>query len=301
MKTSFVIASAFTLALLFSGCETITKATGEVGVATGQMSQQQADSLTETGKAYDRSQEEFYPEQEYYLGRAVTAKILGTRAPFPDQKANDYINVVGMSLAYNSERPETFGGYHFLIMETGEINAFAAPGGLILVSRGILRCTENEDEVAAILAHEIGHVVKEHALNAIKASRRTAVFTSALQTAGEFTAPEETEKLASLFGDSINDMFSTMVNSGYSRVQESEADHQAVAILKRTGYDPMALVKMLEIMKKKLKPGGLDFAKTHPDPADRIKDVKGVLKDYVPPASAPAERQTRYQAALGKI
>jgi predicted Zn-dependent protease len=301
MKAAIVILPAFALALLASGCETISKVGTSIAVESGQISTEQAESINRTAKAVDKSAQDITPEQEYYIGRAVAAKILGTYAPYPEQISNDYLNKLGEALALYSDRPETFGGYHFLILETPTINAFAAPGGLILVSRGLLRCTQNEDETAAILAHEIGHVVKQHGLNAIKTSRLNEALTSAALTAGELAAPEETAKLTTAFGDSINDITSTLVNSGYSRAQESEADHQAVIILQRTGYDATAMVRMLEIMKKRLKPGGLDFAKTHPDPADRIKDVKGALKGYTPPAPPPPERLTRYQAALGKI
>ncbi len=301
MKTAFVIASAFALALFVSGCETISKVGTTIGVEEGAISGEQAESIQRTARAMDKSAEDITPEQEHYIGRAVAAKILGTQAPYPEQNPNDYLNKLGTALALNSDRPETFGGYHFLILETPAINAFAAPDGLILVSRGLLRCTENEDEAAAILAHEIAHVVKQHGLKAIKTSRLNTALTSAALTAGELAAPEETAKLTETFGDSINDITSTLVNSGYSRELEREADKQALVILTRAGYDATAMVRMLEIMKKKLKPGGLDFSKTHPDPADRIKDVKGALKGYAPPAPPPPERLTRYQAALGKI
>jgi predicted Zn-dependent protease len=299
MKKLLILASAFALAI--SGCETISKVGTSIAVGSGQISSEQAESINRTAKAVDKSAEDITPEQEYYIGRAVAAKILGTYAPYPEKGPNDYINKAGAALALYSDRPETFGGYHFLILETPAINAFASPGGLILVSRGLLRCTENEDEVAAILAHEIGHVVKRHGLNAIKTSRLNDALTSAALTAGELAAPEEMAKLTETFGDSINDITSTLVNSGYSRAQESEADHQAVVILQRAGYDATAMVRMLEIMKKKLKPGGMDFSKTHPDPADRIKDVKSALKGYTPPSAPPAERLARYRAALGKI
>ncbi len=124
-------------------------------------------------KSSTAEQTEFTPEQEYYIGRAVAANILATRKVYDNKAATDYLNVFERSLAIYSDRPETFGGYHVLIMDSDEINAFSAPGGLILVSRGLLRCAQNEDEVAAILAHETSHVVLKHGLNAIKEARKT--------------------------------------------------------------------------------------------------------------------------------
>jgi hypothetical protein len=119
----------------------------------------------------DRSFEVFTPEQEYYLGRAVAATIAGKYKPYNDQKANRYVNRLGQTLAQFSDRPETYGGYHFRILDSDEINAFAAPGGLIFITRGMLRCTQHEDALAAVLAYEIGHVQYKHGLQEIKKSR----------------------------------------------------------------------------------------------------------------------------------
>jgi predicted Zn-dependent protease len=258
------------------------------------------EKVIDTARALQKGFEDITPEQEYYIGRAVAATILGRYSPYAEAAANGYLNLLGQSLAMASDRPETFGGYHFLVLDSEEINAFAAPGGLIFVSRGLLRCADSEDTVAAILAHEIGHVVRKHGLQAIKTSRITAALTSAAITAAETAGPEELAKLTSVFEDSIGDITSTLINSGYSRAAEREADLEAVAILQRVGYDPNALVRMLEVMKTRLKPGGLDFAKTHPDPQDRIAEIRKVL-----PASGPypvvPQRQGRFQAALGKI
>jgi beta-barrel assembly-enhancing protease len=73
--------------------------------------------------------------------------------------------------------PETFGGYHFLILDSDEINAFAAPGGLIFVTRGMLRCCDSEDAVAAVLAHEVGHVQHQHGIQTIRKPALTSAFT----------------------------------------------------------------------------------------------------------------------------
>ncbi len=291
-----IIAAAASL-LLLSGCETLTT----LGVMTGQISSSQKAALDKSATAISKTFEDITPEQEYYIGRAVAATVFSKYKAYGDAKANEYLTLLGTSLAYVSDRPETFKGYHFQILDSEEINAFAAPGGLIMVSRGLLRCAQSEDEVAAILAHEIGHVVMEHGLKAIQNSRLTSALTSTALAAGQTLGSSELQDLTSTFGDSIGDITNKLITSGYSRDQESEADHQAVIILGRAGYDEMALVRMLEVMKTKLAPGGLDFAKTHPDPEERIRDVKGVMTDYKAPAAPPAARKTRYQAGLGKI
>ena len=91
----------------------------------------------------------------------------------------DLAKISGMlTLSKTSDLPETFGGYHFLILDSDEINAFAAPGGFIFVTRGLLRCCKHEDAAAAVLAHEIGHVELRHGLQAIKKSRITTALTT---------------------------------------------------------------------------------------------------------------------------
>jgi predicted Zn-dependent protease len=257
--------------------------------------------IGETAKVVEKSFEEITPEQEYYIGRAVGANILSQYQPYPEPKANEYLNLLGQSLALSSDRPETFGGYHFLILDSAEINAFAAPGGLVFISRGLLACASSEDAVAAILAHEIGHVVKQHGLQAIKKSRITAALTSVAITAAATAGSEEVAKLTAVFEDSISDITATMVNKGYSRAFEKEADLAAVEILRRTGYDPNALVAMLQAMEGRLKPGGPGFAKTHPDPEDRITSIREAVAAAGTPPAPPPVRQSRYKAALGKI
>jgi predicted Zn-dependent protease len=253
-----------------------------------------------SGEAVAKSFEDITPEQEYYVGRAVGANILSQIPPYEEAKTNAYLNQLGQSLAMSSDRPETFGGYHFLVLDSADINAFAAPGGLVFVSRGLLRCADSEDAVAAILAHEIGHVVKQHGLKAIKTARFKDAGLAIGKAAVEEMGSAELAKVTAAFSGTIDDITSTLVNSGYSRGAEKEADLAAVEILKRSGYDPNALVRMLVVMKSRLKPGGPDFAKTHPDPEDRIAEIRKVLPE-APAVAAPPARQSRYKAALGKI
>jgi len=255
-------------------------------------------------KVQEAEQTEFTPEQEYYIGRAVAANILSTRKVWNDEKATTYLNLLERTLSLFSDKPETFGGYHLLILDTDEINAFAAPGGLILVSRGLLRCATSEDTVAAILAHETSHVVLQHGLNAIKASRKTAAYKNLALTGVSVFGSPEARQLTDIFKDSISDITNTLVNSGYSRDLELQADQTALVIMRRAGYDPRGFDDMLKVMETRIKPGGLDFAKTHPDPKDRIVEVEKALTgqpSVTVPATATAIRQTRYRDALGNI
>lgn len=261
-------------------------------------------AVQQTVEAVQTASQEITPKQEYYVGRAVAANILATRKAYSEQTATDYLNVLGRSLSLYSERPETYGGYHFLIMDSDEINAFAAPGGLIMVSRGLLRCADSEETAAAILAHEISHVVLRHGLKSISNARWTAALQAGANAGVQVAGSPELKQLTGVFKDSINDVTNTLVNSGYSREFELQADQMALVIMRGAGYDPRALKEMLTVMKSKLKPGGPDFAKTHPAPQDRIAAVDKALAGkpavVVTPAAESA-RQARYRAALGAI
>jgi len=289
--------------LLLSGCSaagSIAKVGTSVGVAAGVIDQSQAQSIVKSTEAVAKSFEDITPEQEYYIGRSVGAVLVGKYHPYRREKATLYLNVLGQTLAQASDLPETFGGYHFSILDSEEINAFAAPGGLIFVTRGMLRCCKHEDAVAAVLAHEIGHVQYKHGLQAIKKSRVTQALTTIAAEGGKTLGGESLSQLTQVFEDSLTDITTTMVNNGYSRAFESKADEAAVTILKRVGYNPNGLVEMLQVMDQKLTPGGPGFAKTHPSPKDRIAQIQKAIESPAT-ASIPQVRQDRFDASLGDV
>jgi len=257
------------------------------------MTEEQAESLGRASKAVAKTFVDITPEQEYYIGRAVGATILKTYKPYDDKKLNRYLNLLGQTLAQASDKPETYGGYHFLTLDTDEINAFAAPGGLIFISRGMLKLCRNEDDLAAVLAHEVGHVQNLHGLKAIESGRLTSALTILAAEGAKSLGGQELSELTDAFEGSIGDITSTMMNSGYARSAEHEADEAAVIIVKRVGYNPAGLIEMLKNMKTQLKPGAKDFASTHPDPNDRIADIKEMI-GTVTLISSPAARQKRF-------
>jgi predicted Zn-dependent protease len=286
------------------GCELLQlalKEATELGVETGYVSRDQAYSINKTTADVGKTIQDITPEQEYYLGRSVAATILGRYRPYENEETNLYVNQVGQSLALASDRPETFGGYRFLIIDSPEINAFAAPGGLVLVTRGMLKLCKTEDALAAVLAHEIGHVQAQHGLRAINTARLTSALTMLAAESAKTLGSEEVAQIAEAFEESIRDIISTLVNNGYGRLLEKEADSSAVTILKRVGYNPQALVEMLSEMEKQLKPGGLDFAKTHPDPEDRIDDILQAIGSSPSVSAAPAVRQLRFELAMDSV
>ncbi len=295
---AFFAAAVLAAAVVLGSCSTVAQIGSAVAYSTGAITADQAGAITRSAAAIEKSFEDITPEQEYYIGRAVGASILTSYKPFDAAAATRYINLLGRNLALYSNRPETFGGWHFLILDSDEINAFAAPGGHIFVSRGMLQCAASESALAAVLAHEIAHVQLAHGLKAIKRDRLTSALAIVGTEAAKSLGGQELKDLTTMFEGSITDITRTMVNNGYSRDLEEDADAGAVAILKRAGYSPEGLVLMLEEMKKRLKPGGPDFAKTHPDPAYRI----GLLRKRIGPAAPLRENPAmaaRYKAFLG--
>lgn len=308
-----VLAAAVLLSL--SGCSTLMSALspGDLlgglrgAVSAAASNPEDLDRLVAAGKAIGKAAEEVTPEEEYYIGRAVAATVLSKYRPWEGRGATDYINRLGQVLALASDLPETFGGYHFLVLDSPDINAFGAPGGLILVSRGLLHCASTEDEVAAILAHEIGHVSLKHGLSAIKTARWTDAALKIASYAASNSSSSELRNLTASFGDVIGDIVTTMVNSGYSQELEKQADLAAVRILHDVGYDPEALVRVLEAMKARLKPDAHDFSSTHPSPDVRIAYVKSAIavlppsKGSGPTAAELEKRRSRYLAALAGL
>lgn len=293
-------AAAGTLAAWLSGCAQLSQGVAAVGQAAGVVNAQQAESIVKVGTAAGKAWEDITPEQEYFVGRAVGATIITKFGALNNQTANEYLNLIGQTLAAASDRPETFKGYHFLLMNSDEINAFAAPGGFIFISKGMLKLCRSEDELAAVLAHEVAHVQLKHAINAIDKSRLTQALWTTLAEAGKNLGGEKLAQLTTAFEGSIGDITKTLVTSGYARSQEREADRVAVQILQRVGYNPAGLVSVLQNMSAKLKPDGHDFAATHPPPAERIKDLQKLLTGSAAAAVSPA-RQQRFSSAIGGV
>jgi predicted Zn-dependent protease len=297
--TGLILLVLFTV----TACATIETATTlatAVGEHAGVISHSQAESVRKSTVAVSRSLEDFTPEQEYYIGRAVGAVVLSKYPAYANTQVNQYINTLGQTLAAASNKPEIFGGYHFVVLDSDDINAFATPSGLIFVTRGLIRCCPTEDALAAILAHEIGHVQLRHGMQSIEKARVTEALTVLAQEGAKTLGSREVAQLTETFSGAISDIANSMINNGYSRTFEYQADQTSVVLVQRVGYNPEGLVDMLTVMEKKLKPGGLDFAKTHPAPRDRITEIQSHNQTFTPVAT-PNIRQERFLKAIGPI
>jgi len=235
------------------------------------------------------------PENEYYIGRAVAANLVGRYGVHNDANAARYVTLVGYTCAASSDMPETFAGYRFVILDTDEVNAFGAPGGYVLVTRGMLKECKTEDALAAVLSHEIGHVQNRDGLNAIKNSQ---MWKTGLQEGSKLAGQGDIAAASALFDKLIDGFVDQIIDKGYSRDAEAKADASGVKIMTTAGYDPHGMLDMLDEMNATWKPG-MAMGKTHPTPQQRIAKTTPLIKS--PRAAASAAQQARFDAAMQPI
>jgi beta-barrel assembly-enhancing protease len=236
--------------------------------------------------------------EEYYIGRAVAARVLTKYKLDQDPALTEYVNEVGNVVARKSSRPNPFRGYHFAVLDTGEINAFACPGGIIFVTKGLIKTCKNEDELAAVLAHEVAHVANKDGINSISKARWSEVWTAMGKEAVTVYGGSVASGLVSLFEGSIDDVFKTIVVNGYSRSAEEAADAAAVTTLSRAGYDPTAVVSLLKTMEAKGKGASSGIFKTHPATSARLSSVKALASE-APTAKGETIRTQRFKETVG--
>lgn len=222
---------------------------------------------------------------EREAGREIVSIYLGAAGLSSDAELNLYINLVGTHVASVSARPDipwTFG-----VLDTDSVNAFAAPGGFILLTRGLLSILETEDELAAVLAHEVSHIVRQHHWQIIKKQQATAAVIRKMQ--GNMKASNE------LFSD-INGLFSDMMTRGLDKSAEFEADRDAAILAANAGYDCTAILSLLEKMGA-LKADSDEVSllfQTHPDPQERLDQVVSSMTEDMDSCAVPSAASARY-------
>jgi predicted Zn-dependent protease len=268
-------AAAFAASLGLAGCQAVTQGAADILTSTGKISQEDANALVKTAGAVRSTFAEITEQEEYYIGRSTAALILSKYPLYRNDALTAYVNAMGTALAYSSDRPETYGGYHFAVLDSDEVNAMAAPGGFIFVTKGLVRRCADEEALASVLAHEIGHVSERHGLQSIKKSRLIDAFKVIGGEAARKFDSEELAKVTAAFEGVLGDVVETLVERGYDRKFEYEADKLALSFAARTGYAPGGLADFLAGMQEK-KPAGAaaGWFKTHPSPADRLTRVK---------------------------
>ncbi len=292
----------------------------------------------ESRKAY-----EFNDLGEYYLGRALAAEHLGKLGATdlgPNHPVSQYVNQVGQLLGFAAEalgeqnarervkslpehtlpnRPRPLAGYHFIVLDREEPNAFGGPGGVVMVTTGLLRLLESEDELAAVLSHEIVHVQRGHGVELIKAfmcqqakqAQLTGPVRDLADQAGRALASMKAQGLTGLSDDAlgpifawVNEKMQAMIDVGYPRPFELEADRIGLRYMQILGYDPNAMVRVFERLEK-ASPDE-EYGATHPKFEQRVKVVTPVIETIHRQTGKPADtalqkRGERFRTQMAKL
>ena len=240
------------------------------------------DPFASMGNTFNKIDNAFTPEEEYYLGRAVAANILAIYKPYKQNIAlTRYLNLICQTLVINSSRPSIYNGYHVTILDSPQINAFATPGGHIFITRGLIEKATSEDALAAVIAHEFSHIILRHGISMVEEMMSVEELNSIAGQAAAFSGGqnEATKRLLS-FRSSVSDFCDKMIKSGYSQPQEFAADNSAIALLAASGYDPRGLLEILSVLQKMPQNSKEGFFGTHPTPTQRITNAQGLVSGY---------------------
>ena len=239
------------------------------------------------GQAQKISELSISEQEERDLGDRVSTSVRSEFGVLQDAALTKYVSLVGNVLAKGSNRPDL--KWEFVVLDTDGVNAFAAPGGLVHITRGALGLMKNEAELAGVLGHEIAHITKKHTINSIKKNNLVKLGT------------EEAGSRSSYFYTMLADAaYNNVVERGFDRGDEDDADQEGARLANKAGYDPAGLTSFLQKLMdrnknyKGSKPNGL-FA-THPDTRDRIAKVSRQIKTEKLASTATGE--TRYASTV---
>jgi len=207
---------------------------------------------------------------EVAFGREISARILGRYKAYNNPAVIKYVNLVGLSLARSTNRPEL--DYHFMVLETNDVNAYAAPGGYVFVTTGALQLMKDESELAGVLAHEIGHVTEMHVVKELKIK---GADDSALSGLAQLVGGS-TESARAAFSQAIDKGLDIIFKDGYKREDEMQADRTSVTICALGGYDASALARYLD-RTRALKEKVPDPDSTHPTADARISQINEII------------------------
>ncbi len=243
--------------------------------------------------SFNTANQEISEVEEYYLGRSVAATILTMYQPLDDPALQQYVNLIGQTVACSSPQPTLFGGYHFMVLDSDQINALACPGGIVFIFSGLIDQAANEDELAAIIAHEVSHVALHHGISSIDQARWTDFGLTVAEESSEQWGSSDVQTVLNDYGDLVEDVVSNLITKGYSRDTEYQADSLAVEICSAAGYDPEALIEVLVKLCETDNRSGPGFWETHPSPEDRLEAVIEVLST-LPQSEVDPVRTARF-------
>lgn len=207
--------------------------------------------------------------KEVEIGRQLAAVLLGAKPLHPDMQLQRYVNRLGRWISLQSTRPSL--PWTFAVLDDPGFNAFAAPGGFIFVTKGLVDRVD-EAELAGILAHEITHVTDKHHLNALRAKARTGVVTSLIGS-------QLRNNVGGMISQELLNLFKNVYSSGLDQSDEFDADRNGVALAARAGFDPYGLPSVLQQLRTATPDNGLFTLtlSTHPPAQQRLEYLEQAM------------------------
>lgn len=188
-----------------------------------------------------------------------------------DDVVNAYVDRLGQAIV-NTQGPQPY-EYRFQVIEDPDINAFTVGAGFVYVNTATLLQARNVSEVAGVIAHEIGHVMRRHVAVGYNRGRSAGILHTIGVIAGAVLLGQAGADLANIGGG----IAAQAVLATYTREQESEADAFAVEVMPQAGYDPNGLVTFFQTMQREYGDGGIPFLMSHPAPSDRIEAARALI------------------------
>src|SRR5712672_2836870 len=215
-------------------------------------------------------------QQEIQMGQEYAQQINQQLPIIQDPELNRYINVLGDSIARLTSRTD-LPDWHFYIVDSKEVNAFAVPGGFVYVNRGLIERTNKMDQLAGVLGHEIGHVVRRHSIKQMQQQQGANI--------GVTLACVLTSVCNNQAGQAAIQVGGTALFAKFSRGDEAEADEEGVKNTVRAGISPNGMPEMFQILidERQSNPSAVEgwFA-THPLEEDRIAATRALIAQYDP-------------------
>ncbi|HWJ23535.1 MAG TPA: M48 family metallopeptidase [Gemmatimonadaceae bacterium] len=209
-------------------------------------------------------------DQEAQMGAEDAAQINEQLPLVRDPAINDYLTALGDSIARKTSRADL--DWHFYMVDSPEVNAFALPGGFIYVNRGLVERADRVDELAGVLGHEIGHVVRRHSIKAMQQAQKANVGIALACTLTKVCQSNAAQVAINVGG--------TALFARHSRLDESQADSEAVGNVVRAGYDPEGIPALFQILiaERRRSPTIVDaFFASHPLEEKRVADAERII------------------------
>jgi predicted Zn-dependent protease len=224
-------------------------------------------------------------DQEVAMGREDAAQVESEVPIVADSAVERFVTQLGRAMASRTRRADL--DWHFKVVNSSEVNAFALPGGFVYVNRGAIEQADRLDELAGIMGHEIGHVVRRHSVEQMQKARRGEVGILVLCTL--------TRVCSTVGGQVAVDVGAQAVQAHYSQKDEAQADSEGVLNTVRAGIDPEGLPaffqKLLDTQREQ--PGAVDaFFSTHPTDASRVAATRREIAQLNPPPGPGLVRDT---------